>query len=41
MVASIVCAQEYADYGNDYAQDSMYYDYADQQITKPASMGGR
>jgi hypothetical protein len=39
LIASIVSAQEYADYGNDYAQDSMYFDYANKQV-KPTFLGG-
>jgi hypothetical protein len=39
LIASIVSAQEYADYGNDYAQDSIYYDYANKQV-QPTFPGG-
>ena len=39
-VSSVVQAQDYADYGNDYAQDSIYYDYANKQVEKQAGKGG-
>ncbi len=32
-------AQDYSDYGNDYAQDSIYYDYANKQVEKQAGRG--
>lgn len=39
LIASIVSAQEYAEYENDYAQDSIYYDYANKQV-QPTFPGG-
>lgn len=37
-----VCAQDYQDYGSaDYAQDSIYYDYANKQVEGKAGGGGQ
>ncbi len=36
---SFAWAQDYTDYGNEYAQDSIYYDYANKQVEKQAGRG--
>ncbi len=38
-ILSSTRAQDYSDYGNEYAQDSIYYDYANKQVEKQAGRG--
>lgn len=40
VVLSLACAEDYAEFGNDYAQDGIYYDYANRQVEKQAGKGG-